>query len=228
MSAVPCEIFDRIIDHLHDDGLSLRNCALVCQGWLPCARFHIFRMVLLDANRHRRLNTLLESAPHVRHYIREVEFYEYDDTSASICSHLPNLTHIGIVWISVKDILTVLNAVSDIPFLKHLNLHAVDFPTESLSSATTTPLPKSIQVLEIYQVYFDVPAFMQWAVAVDLFPNVHTLTYTANLDYHGEDFPGLFTFLSFYASNLVYFGLYRLALQDADSEMFSHCTHGDM
>ncbi|KAJ3502591.1 hypothetical protein NLJ89_g8816 [Agrocybe chaxingu] len=45
---LPQELFDNIIDHLHDDHISLRTCALVSSAWLHRVRTHIFNRVTLD------------------------------------------------------------------------------------------------------------------------------------------------------------------------------------
>ena len=44
---VPAELTDIVVDLLHDDEESLATCALVCKGWLPAARYHLFRELLL-------------------------------------------------------------------------------------------------------------------------------------------------------------------------------------
>ena len=41
-SAVPQELADMIIDHLHDDKKTLKMCSLVCKGWVPSSSFHLF------------------------------------------------------------------------------------------------------------------------------------------------------------------------------------------
>ena len=45
---LPPELFDIIVDFLHDDEESLVNCSLVCKNWLPVTRYHIFKNLLLD------------------------------------------------------------------------------------------------------------------------------------------------------------------------------------
>ncbi|KAJ6548121.1 hypothetical protein DFH09DRAFT_1169827 [Mycena vulgaris] len=45
---IPSETNDIIIDHLHDDVSTLRQCSLVCKDWLPAVRFHIFSVVHLS------------------------------------------------------------------------------------------------------------------------------------------------------------------------------------
>ena len=39
---LPNELFDRIIDHLHDSRTILSVCSLVCRSWLPSCRLHLF------------------------------------------------------------------------------------------------------------------------------------------------------------------------------------------
>ena len=38
----PPELFDSVIDHLHDDKATLRECSLVCKDWVPSSTFHLF------------------------------------------------------------------------------------------------------------------------------------------------------------------------------------------
>ena len=45
---LPAELSDAIIDHLHNDKASLAACALVCKGWVPASRHHLFRSVVID------------------------------------------------------------------------------------------------------------------------------------------------------------------------------------
>lgn len=40
--ALPNELCDRIIDHLHDSPAALATCSLVCSSWLSAAWYHTF------------------------------------------------------------------------------------------------------------------------------------------------------------------------------------------
>ncbi|CAA7266291.1 unnamed protein product [Cyclocybe aegerita] len=51
---LPQELFDNIIDHLHDDYASLRTCALVSSAWLHRVRTHIFNRITLDWHKSLR------------------------------------------------------------------------------------------------------------------------------------------------------------------------------
>ncbi|KAG6864991.1 hypothetical protein C0991_005813 [Blastosporella zonata] len=41
-SRLPQELYERIIDHLHNHVLSLLACSLVCRAWVPASRYHLF------------------------------------------------------------------------------------------------------------------------------------------------------------------------------------------
>lgn len=84
---LPQELVDHIIDHLNDDLVSLRKCALVCQAWLPASRYHLFAKVSLKATspqqepsllqeRCKRLHGVLVRSPEIICNIREVEICE--------------------------------------------------------------------------------------------------------------------------------------------------------
>lgn len=45
MSVVPPEVRDYIIDVLHDDKSALRQCSLVCRGWIPSSSYHLFKIL---------------------------------------------------------------------------------------------------------------------------------------------------------------------------------------
>ncbi|KAK0203096.1 hypothetical protein DFS33DRAFT_1262110 [Desarmillaria ectypa] len=47
LPSLPQELIDNIIDHLHNDNISLLNCALVCRAWLSTSRLHLFAKIHL-------------------------------------------------------------------------------------------------------------------------------------------------------------------------------------
>ncbi|KAJ6464831.1 hypothetical protein C8R45DRAFT_1023324, partial [Mycena sanguinolenta] len=64
--ALPPELWDAILDHLHRDRDTLRAAALVCRTWVPTSRFYLFEDIALSPKcpaRAARLNALLMS-PH--------------------------------------------------------------------------------------------------------------------------------------------------------------------
>ncbi|KAJ7090647.1 hypothetical protein C8R44DRAFT_648056, partial [Mycena epipterygia] len=38
----PSELYDYIIDHLHDDRRTLSACSLVCRDWYATSSYHLF------------------------------------------------------------------------------------------------------------------------------------------------------------------------------------------
>lgn len=45
--SIPPELFDMIIDHLHDDKHSLATCGRICRQWVPSSRKHLFSSITL-------------------------------------------------------------------------------------------------------------------------------------------------------------------------------------
>ncbi|KAG5650280.1 hypothetical protein H0H81_012770 [Sphagnurus paluster] len=88
IAALPPELLDHTIDHLHDDMPTLRHCALVYRAWLaPSPRTHLPHHLAPAAQAppaspppHQISNRLrpLQSpdAPHLTQYIRELHIYE--------------------------------------------------------------------------------------------------------------------------------------------------------
>lgn len=83
---LPQELVDHIVDHLHDDPITLNSCSLVCHAWLPTSRLHLFAKISLKvtpAAGHlapselcKRLHRILTSSPSIICYIRELEVLE--------------------------------------------------------------------------------------------------------------------------------------------------------
>ncbi|TFK32268.1 hypothetical protein BDQ12DRAFT_617414, partial [Crucibulum laeve] len=61
----PRELIDMMIDFLHKDRQALKQCSLVCRGWVPATRYHLYGSWSISAyawqNFHRTL--LLLSHP---------------------------------------------------------------------------------------------------------------------------------------------------------------------
>lgn len=74
---VPIEVAERIIDQFGDNQhgeSSLRNCALVCQAWLPRSRVNLFRTVhIVDLRTMRSLHRLLVSTDTLRSLVHCVD-----------------------------------------------------------------------------------------------------------------------------------------------------------
>lgn len=82
---LPQELVDHIIDHLHDDRLTLNHCSLVSRAWLPTSRLHLFAKVSLTVSPAntldptelcKRLHRLLSTTPSLIPNIRELDICE--------------------------------------------------------------------------------------------------------------------------------------------------------
>jgi len=93
---LPPELFDAIIDHLHDDRHTLGTCALVCRGWLPASRMHNFRELNIDrcSSSQKPCQLLCDSTSTVLPYVRCLRLDLFgssrDSASASELSWLNN------------------------------------------------------------------------------------------------------------------------------------------
>jgi hypothetical protein len=56
---IPPEIFDIVIDHLHNDLDALKVCSLVCKSWLPSSRYHLFRSLVVKPSRAKLFGQVL-------------------------------------------------------------------------------------------------------------------------------------------------------------------------
>ena len=45
---IPQELFDIILDFLHNDVAALCSASLVCKSWLPASRFHLFSEIFWE------------------------------------------------------------------------------------------------------------------------------------------------------------------------------------
>lgn len=72
------EIFDGIIDHLHNDKNSLRACALTCRFWLPSARQHLFHTIIIDDIHQSNLfSSALDTNPSLGIYIQALSLDDF-------------------------------------------------------------------------------------------------------------------------------------------------------
>ena len=102
---LPPELSDIVLDHLHDDPVTLSRCALVQKSWLPAARYHLWSHLRLNcaSDELTKLHVLLTTSPAVGFYIRSVvvaqkkgetcQWYDLNllHYTLSVLSLLPNL-----------------------------------------------------------------------------------------------------------------------------------------
>ncbi|KAJ7214527.1 hypothetical protein GGX14DRAFT_611101, partial [Mycena pura] len=120
----PPETNDIIIDHLHDDLSTLRQCSLVCKEWLPSARFHIFSVVHLSLySIDQMLEVVFYPGSPIPQYIRDLHIIDSQGREFD-----PK-------WVDDKLSLVTLSSMTSI---LSLSLEQVDF--SGLSGATMAAL----------------------------------------------------------------------------------------
>ncbi|TBU48207.1 hypothetical protein BD309DRAFT_349032 [Dichomitus squalens] len=118
MARLPFELSDYIIDFLHNDAKALKACALTCQAWVPAARFHLFRTIVLKtANSTTAFRRLLDKSPSLGLYVRELTAEKLADTVAVPVTEQP--THEPVQH-------TLPLAFAHIPSLQTLSLSHLD------------------------------------------------------------------------------------------------------
>jgi hypothetical protein len=71
--SVPQDVVHIILDHLHDDNDTLKNCATVCHSFLYFSRLHLFFSIRLTASSgSERLSSLITCKPELSLLIREL------------------------------------------------------------------------------------------------------------------------------------------------------------
>jgi hypothetical protein len=79
------ETVDLIIDHLHDDKLSLQACSMTCKRWLPSSRYHLFSEIYLSPFNVNKFRQLLETTPcSIASIVRRLTLSEFN---GYICWH---------------------------------------------------------------------------------------------------------------------------------------------
>ncbi|KAF7975674.1 hypothetical protein HWV62_8771 [Athelia sp. TMB] len=116
------EIFDVIIDFLHNDKMALATCSLTCLTWVPAARFHLFYEVTAHSETFPLLVKLLETSPHIRSMIKSLVVQGRDSQQRNTPARRRQSNSADIVLASKLAMLTTL-----IPDVKFLRISAVDW-----------------------------------------------------------------------------------------------------
>jgi hypothetical protein len=227
---IPPEITDRIIDFLYYDHKTLGVCSLVCREWVPSARTHLFNCFFFEAPSRQvkfHLERLLEYAPHVGHYVRELYFgrmFRFDQASVDLFCSLKNLQMVQFACVLI-DPDTLISVLSSLPSLKAvllLNLYLLSNHSILLERRPALATPNGIQRL----VMKGTSRFklFQSSAGLDLFQHVKTLEYFSNVnvlsDYEEKtrDTIELCTFWKRYGSNLVNVELVNLTAALSERE----------
>ncbi|KAI1787328.1 hypothetical protein LXA43DRAFT_714256 [Ganoderma leucocontextum] len=130
--SLPPELTDRIIDHLYDDLDSLSACALVCSGWLPSARFHLFRHVTVTCRRLSKLRGVIIRRPEIGPYIRQIV----------VCCATPDCWTPRCTCLTRKDHTKLCDILTRLPKLHALRLG-------NMNVFAPPPNLKSVEIVEL-------------------------------------------------------------------------------
>ncbi|KAI0673267.1 hypothetical protein C8Q78DRAFT_1124100, partial [Trametes maxima] len=102
-SRLPLDVWERIIDQLWTPigedywyPTTLRSCTLVCRGFLPRARYHLWRSTMVQrASQTRRLLFVIQGNPSIGHLVQELQIYPSSPGIEYGCSsfYLMELSH---------------------------------------------------------------------------------------------------------------------------------------
>lgn len=166
---IPPEIYDYVIDFVHDDEQTLKCCSLVSRAWIPSSQYHIFRHVRLHAPHPgensgcRRLSVVLDQAPHLASYVTKVSILDNDprigkwvatdDYFPILLGKLSNLCNLDILvqpttwnegtrWLD--DTIPTISSPIPLPSLTELTLRKLFFhhPVDLLLVINSCPLLK--------------------------------------------------------------------------------------
>lgn len=78
---LPLELLEQVVDHLHDELPTLRNCALVSHALVLPARRHLFNRILITGKNFVNAVLLFVKNPHLTCHVRELYFEAGDGTA---------------------------------------------------------------------------------------------------------------------------------------------------
>ena len=94
---LPPEIFDLVIDHLHDELITLKACCLVSKSWVARSRTHIFAQVTFDPA-GSSVGSWMKAFPNPSnspaHHTRSLRIHNLGTLPANMCAWICSFRHI--------------------------------------------------------------------------------------------------------------------------------------
>ncbi|KAJ6456115.1 hypothetical protein C8R45DRAFT_1034950 [Mycena sanguinolenta] len=160
----PPELYDLVIDHMHDQKLALGTCGLVNKAWLISSRYHLFGSVTLRDASWKEFVQLLASplatfAPSITAMKLSLSI-EYEDPASSfneLISRLPTLPTLKRLRLENVYLTGVTHVTADLhlqrfPNMKELDLYLVVFETPR-DMATVVSRFLQIRNVSIYPIF---------------------------------------------------------------------------
>lgn len=182
---LPAELIDQVIDHLHDDVLALRACCITSRAWVSRARYHIFHDILLSADRADAFAMLLETSPHISHFVKSLNikgeadqiFNKSDYLVAVVPAIAPKLTRLKNLRIDSVTLAhlhpKVLSAlIQGFPELEELYLSSVTFDRFRDFAAFIVAHP-SLKCLDLGHIWWcdSMKAASRWENVFQVYPD---------------------------------------------------------
>lgn len=179
---LPPELFDQVIDYLHDDVDTLQTCTLICRLLLPSARFHLFHTVKITKKNYAEIvSVFTDRAPELAIYVRSLTL----ETPGETFKDLQKLMDTGKL-----DRLKVLRAfVEDIaPRTKEVQrLTLKDVPLDNTVVKKFETMFPRLNTLSMYDCWFRCNADLDRLVHDH--PAVHTIRCGRVSSLYGESPP---------------------------------------
>ncbi|KAJ7889728.1 hypothetical protein B0H13DRAFT_1887841 [Mycena leptocephala] len=160
LARFPSELYDCIIDHLHDDRRSLSACSLVCRDWHAASRYHLFQnagTIRLDPRNYSGFAEVLSSQKNkLNGYIGRL----------ALAIYIPRSPWIQLSERVQRRFTNDLQRLPDLPYLKYLSFYCFEFLPEVTNLVQNFP---SVTQLELNRFRFDSFAeFLQVIAALPL------------------------------------------------------------
>lgn len=144
---LPLELYDRILDFLHDDLATLRVCGLTCRALLPTARYHRFEKIRITWRSYKLFCDILNTSPDLGRFITTLELCNVHQLSSgwqgehdafAFFAQLPVVEELRMINISVHETLHV--ALSDhFQSVKRLSLSRCKYEADARGFLASFP-----------------------------------------------------------------------------------------
>ena len=188
------EIFDIIVDHLHDNHKALAACSLVCRAWLPSSRYHLFFTVQVSdtGNLTRFLDELDSPLSTIAPFVRTLTLHECDyisppkstrdmettsrtatseiDARTVSLSRLVALKKLELHRFHFNHFNEFIDIVSVFPLLKEISLDVVQWEDDQALEEPNRGPPPALQVICLGQC--DKGRILNWVTSEEVVPMV--------------------------------------------------------
>lgn len=191
---LPPEIYDRILDFLHDDPKALAACSLTCRTWLPTTRYHRFRTTTIAWPYCSSFHQLLIASSGLGRFITTLEIcnahpsstgWQGDRETFAFFEHLPVVKDLKLSRLVVREPLHIslskcFCAIKRLTLcrciytadlqgllgsLSLLEELCLDHVRYADSANSNTVPPGSLRTLRIFELVGDSKSLIEWSLS---------------------------------------------------------------